>query len=601
MKKVLATILAIAVAAGVVSGCAGRPRDDKNTLNVCFGSEPSTLDPALNSSLDGANFIVHLFSGLARWETKSDGSYCIVPDSAEELVEGVENEDGTVTYTYTLRDGLKWSDGKDLTAKDYEFAWNRAASPELGADYGYMFEVVKGYAEMNAADDAGVRLYPDAKLSVYALDDRTLEVTLTNAVPYWDELLSFPAYFPVRSDIVSDENWTTSPSTYICNGPYKMQSWVHNSRITLVKNEYFIDAADITMETINCYLSDDMNNMLINFMTGDWQFIDDVPTNDIANLKTKYKDEFFITGNLGTYYICWNVNEDILPAGSPYANDEDAKEEIRRAVGLLFDRSYIVDQISQGGQIPASTFVAIGLTDSDEKTDFALSAGHSDKYDGYFDASAGAYGDNFKSAVEILKKYYTYDEASGKFTDFPTLTYLYNTNEGHKAVAEYLQSAASSVGITVNLENQEWNTFLDTRKSGNFSIARSGWSADYNDPISFLDMWVSASGNNDAQFGKGAHANVKAYSLDLTPYGYDIKVDNGTWAETYDVLISTIKSCTDTDSRYKMMHLAEDMLMETGCVTPLYYYTELYMINDNVDGFYCNPLGYKYFMFTTVK
>ncbi|MCR4556728.1 MAG: hypothetical protein K5779_02755 [Saccharofermentans sp.] len=114
-------------------------------------------------------------------------------------------------------------------------------------------------------------------------------------------------------------------------------------------------------------------------------------------------------------------------------------------------------------------------------------------------------------------------------------------------------------------------------------------------------MWVSGSGNNDAQFGKGAHANVKAYILDLTPYGYDIKVDIGTWAETYDVLISTIKSCTDTDSRDKMMHLAEDMLMETGCVTPLYYYTELYMINDNVDGFYCNPLGYKYFMFTTVK
>ena len=601
MKRVLAIILAIAVAAGMVSGCSGRPRDDKNTLNVCFGSEPSTLDPALNASLDGANFIVHLFSGLARWETQSDGSYCIVPDGAEELVEGVENEDGTVTYTYTLRDGLKWSDGKDLTAYDYEYAWNRAASLELGADYGYMFEVVKGYDEMNAADDAGVRLYPDAKLAVQALDDKTLEVTLTNAVPYWDELLAFPTYFPVRSDVVSDENWTTSPSTYICNGPYKMQSWVHNSVITLVKNEYFIDAADITMGTINCYLSDDMNNMLINFMTGDWQFIDDVPTNDIANLKTNYKDEFFITGNLGTYYICWNVNENILPAGSPYANDEHAKEEIRRAVGLLFDRYYIVDQISQGGQIPASSFVATGLTDSDGKTDFVLNSGHSDEYNGYFDASAGAYGDNFKSAVEILKKYYTYDEASGKFTDFPTLTYLYNTNEGHKAVAEYLQSAASTVGITVNLENQEWNTFLDTRKSGNFSIARSGWSADYNDPISFLDMWISGSGNNDVQFGKGAHANVKAYSLDLTPYGYDIKVENGTWAETYDVLISTIKSCTDSDSRYKMMHLAEDMLMETGCVTPLYYYTELYMIQDNVEGYYCNPLGYKYFMYTTIK
>ena len=601
MKRVLAILLSIAVLAGVVSGCSGRPRDDKNTLNVCFGSEPNTLDPGLNSSLDGANFLVHLFSGLAKWEIQSDGSYCIVPDDAEELVEGVENEDGTVTYVYTLRDGLKWSDGKELTAKDYEFAWNRAASLELGGDYGYMFEVVEGYAEMTAADDDGVRLYPDAKLAVHALDDKTLEVTLANDVTYWNELLAFPVYFPVRSDVVTDENWTADPSTYICNGPYRMQSWIHNSIITLVKNEYYLDSEDITMETINCYLSDDMNNMLVNFMTGDWQFIDAVPTNDITNLKTKYKDEFYIVGNLGTYYISWNVNEDILPAGSPYANDENAKEEIRRAVGLLFDRNYIVDQISHGGQIPASSFVAIGLTDSDGKTDFAHNTGYSDEYNGYFDVSADSYGENFKSAVEILKKYYTYDEASGKFTDFPTLTYLYDNREGNKEIAEYLQSAVSSVGITMNLENQEWNTFLDTRKSGNFSIARCGWSADYNDPISFLDMWVSGSGNNDVQFGKGAHANVKAYSLDLTSYGYDIKVDNGTWAETYDVLISTIKSCTDSVNRYKMMHLAEDMLMETGCVTPIYYYTEIYMIDDNVDGFYCNPLGFKYFMHTTVR
>ena len=123
---------------------------------------------------------------------------------------------------------------------------------------------------------------------------------------------------------------------------------------------------------------------------------------------------------------------------------------------------------------------------------------------------------NFNSAIEILKKYYTYDEASKKFTNFPTLTYLYNTNEGHKAIGEYLQSALAGVGITMNLENQEWNTFLNTRKNGDYSIARNGWLADYNDPISFLDMWTSASGNNDVQFGKGAHATVAMYE-----YGSD--------------------------------------------------------------------------------
>ena len=187
-----------------------------------------------------------------------------------------------------------------------------------------------------------------------------------------------------------------------------------------------------------------------------------------------------------------------------------------------------------------------------------------------------------------------------KTVSTPTLTYLYNTSEGHKAIGEYLQSALAAAGITMNLENQEWNTFLNTRKDGNYSVARNGWLADYNDPICFLDMWTSGSGNNDVQFGKGAHAELKMYSIDLTPYGYDDKVENGTWAETYDVLISTIKSCTDTEARYEMMHLAEDILMSTGCIVPLYFYTDLYMIDSSVQGFFSNPLGYKYFMYTTV-
>ena len=113
-------------------------------------------------------------------------------------------------------------------------------------------------------------------------------------------------------------------------------------------------------------------------------------------------------------------------------------------------------------------------------------------------------------------------------------------------------------------------------------------------------MWTTASGNNDVQFGKGDHAALAMYSLDLTPYGYDINVENGTWAETYDVLIATIKSCTDTEVRYQLMHLAEDILMSTGCIVPIYYYTDLFMLSDSVSGFYCNPLGFKYFMYTTV-
>ena len=599
---VLAMVLALAACGSkqeqpAEGSAAAEPAAAGSSLAVCLASEPDTIDPALNSAVDGATLLAHLFSGLAKWSQDANGNLVIAPDAAEELVEGVENEDGTVTYTYTLRDGLVWSDGQPVTAGDFEFAWQRAASQELAADYGYMFEVVDGYDDVWADEPA-----EDAKLNVKAIDDKTLEVTTASAIPYWNELLAFPTYFPVREDVVENEAWATDPSTYVCNGMYTLAGWDHNSLITLQKNPNHPDADSVTMDTIEFYLSDDANNMLTNFKNGDWDFIDDVPTNEIAALKADYPDEFKVEGQIGTYYVCWNINENILPEGSTLTGveAENAKAEIRNAIALLFDRNYIVNDVAQGGQVPASSFVAMGMTEPDG-SEFYKNAGHNDGYIGYYKVDEDSLEENFNAAVEVLKKYYTFDEATGKFTDFPTMTYLYNTSDAHKAIGEYLQSALDAVGITMNMENQEWATFLNTRKAGDYSIARNGWVADYNDPICFLDMWTTVSGNNDVQFGKGDHANVKNYSLDLTPFGLDTKVENGTWAETYDVLISAIKACTDPETRFAMMHVAEDMLMETGCICPIYYYTDLFMISDSVDGFFSNPLGYKYFMYTTVE
>ncbi|CCX42800.1 putative uncharacterized protein [Clostridium sp. CAG:1024] len=601
MKKLLALLLAVAMVLSLVA-CTKTPTTEPtakptagepaaamgpSSIAVCLASEPDTIDPALNSAVDGATLVAHLFSGLAKWDQDENGALVIAPDAAKELVEGVVNEDGTVTYTYTLRDGLKWSDGKDVTAADFEYAWKRAASTALGADYGYMFEVVKGY--------------PD-ELAVKALDEKTLEVTLANSVAYWNELLAFPTYFPVREDVVANEAWATDASTYVSNGAYKMTGWEHNSVITLEKNPDFVDADQITMDKIEFYLSDDANNMLTNFENGSWQLIDDVPTNEIANLKVNYPTEFVVAGQIGTYYVCWNINEQILPASSTLTGSEAeaAKAEIRKAISLLFDRNYIVEEIAQAGQIPASSFVAMGMTNPDG-SQFYQTAGGNDGYYGYYNVSADALESNFASAIETLKKYYTFDEATQMFTDFPTLTYLYNTSDSHKAIGEYLQNALATVGITMNLENQEWNTFLNTRKNGDYSIARNGWIADYNDPICFLDMWTTSSGNNDVQFGKGDHETVAIYNLDLTALGYDVKVENGTWAQTYDVLISLIKGCTDNEVRYQLMHIAEDLLMSTGCICPLYFYTDIYMLDDSVHGFFSNPLGYKYFMYCTIE
>ncbi len=371
---------------------AGTTVEGKDALNVCLASEPDTIDPALNSAVDGATLVSHLFSGLAKWDKDENGNLVIVADCATELVEPVTNDDGTVTYTYTLKDGLKWSDGKELKASDFEFAWKRAASTELGADYSYMFDVVKGYGTDNKDD-----------LSVVADDAaKTITVTLTTPVAYWNELLAFPTYFPVRSDVVSDEAWATKPETYISNGAYTMSAWEHDSLITLKKNDNYHDADAVTMPTLNFYLSDDANNMLANFKNGDWLMIDDVPTNEIATLKTEYANEFVIAGQLGTYYACVNVNADLG------VDTEEERVEVRKAIALLLDRNYICEDVAQGGQVPASSFVAMGLTDSNGK-EFYENAGDeaANGYIGYYDVSEEAFEGNCQKAVEILEKYYT--------------------------------------------------------------------------------------------------------------------------------------------------------------------------------------------------
>ena len=293
-----------------------------------------------------------------------------------------------------------------------------------------------------------------------------------------------------------------------------------------------------------------------------------------------------------------SATEPAAPVAMTAEEKAMAEAEIRYAISLLFDRNYIVDEIGQAGQVPASSFVAMGMTDADG-SQFYKNAGSSEDFDGYYNVSVEAFEDNYAEAYAILTKYYEVDE-QGMLVNFPTLTYLYNTSDSHKAIGEYLASALASVGITMNLENQEWNTFLNTRKNGDYSIARNGWLADYNDPICFLDMWVTASGNNDVQFGKENHAALAIYDLDLTDLGYDVKVEDGTWAETYDVIIPLIKTCTDNATRYALMHKAEDLLMSTGAIVPLYFYTDIYMVDDSVEGFFANPLGYKYFMYCTV-
>jgi len=588
MSKCMLSMACLSLLASL-AGCGGATAD---TITACLASEPASIDPALNSSVDGASYIVHAFSGLYSY-VEEGGQAVLKPACAKEAPKKTANADGTITYDFTLRDDLKWSDGSKLDAKDFVFGWNRAASGKLGADYAYMFEVVKGGVEAES-DATGA-----AKLDISASDDGThFFCTLVSDVPYFYELCAFPTFMPVKEGVVDDDGtWATSPSTYITNGAYYLDSWDHDSQLVFKKNPNFYDAASIKTEKLVFALSDDAANMYANFENGTYDLIDDIPLESLDAIKAKYPDEYKLTGQLGTYYICFNVDSETFSAK---ADTEEKRTKVRQALSLMLDRNYVVNSVAKGGQTPANAFVATGLTDP-KGGEFVDHNGEAEDGSGYFSVKSEDFASNCDKAVAMLKEVgYNFDETSKKFTDVPTVTYLYNTSSGHKAIAEYVQSAWAAYGISSTLENQEWATFLDTRKAGNYDVARNGWLADYNDPISFLDMWVTASGNNDVQLGKGANASYAGYSIDLNIDGtISDSEKNLTWAQSYDVIIDKIKKESDTAKRYEMMHKAETLLMSTGTICPIYNYTDMYMISTKIKGFFSSPLGYKFFLYST--
>ena len=561
-KKILSVILAAALTCSMVVGCGSSKdtaKDDKAAtsgsdgfnVTVNFASEPMTMDPALNSTVDGGVMANHLFEGLMKWQDtgeEADGSDGTV-DNAEltygqaESYDKVENEDGTVTYTFHLRDGIKWSDGKDVTAGDFEYAWKRLVDPATAADYSYMLDSVVNANEIIAGEKDA------SELAAKAIDDKTFEVTITTDVPYFEEICAFPATMPVRQDIIEEkgDQWTFDPSTYISNGSYKLTEWTHNSQIVMAKNENYYDYENLGPDTITFKLMDDANAMLSGFKSGELDFIQVAPQAELPSLIAS--GDMKILNYLGTYYVCFQTQK------APFDNPK-----VREAFTLAVDRTYIVDKVTQSGQVEAGGYVPSGIADADGG-DFRAEGGD------YYKPTDADYEANCEKARQLLAEA-GYPNGEG----FPVVEYLYNTSDAHKAVAEALQNMwEQELGVTVTLNNQEWAAFLQTRKNGDYSIARNGWISDYNDPISFLDMWMTGGGNNDAQY-----ANPE-----------------------YDNIIKQAKATSDATERMKLLHQAEDILVgQDYVVNPLYFYTQKYMLADGIEGTYYCPLGYFFFGYT---
>ena len=370
-----------------------------------------------------------------------------------------------------------------------------------------MFPSIAGY-EDTAADESTYK-----PLSGVKADDAKgeLEVELISDVPYFLELTAFPTYAPVplskvqKADGSESDDWWTKAADYIGNGPLKVTEMKNEDggKIVFEKNDKYWDNANTKVTKLTMALSDNDDNIYANYVSGAYAFVDSVPQAKMDEAKARTEKDYFVNGQLGTYYVSFNVNDKTL---NKFLTNEAQHATFRKALALLIDRNYICEQIGKAGQEPANTFVGKGIMENHENgpaTEWTTKSGPNRDGAGYYKVGKADYEANCKAAVEAIKGLgFKYNEKTGKFTNVPTLKYLFNKGSGHQAIAEYLQACFKQYGIKLKLVQQEWAVFLNTRKDGKFSVARNGWLADYNDACSFLDMWTSGSGNNDCQFGR---------------------------------------------------------------------------------------------------
>ena len=555
---VSAAALGLAACGGSKSGStatsgstAGSTAGGVNTagFTVQYGSNPETLDPALNSAIDGANTIITIFEPLLLINENNE----VVGGQAESWE---TSEDG-LTWTFTMRDGLKWSDGTDLNAKDFEYSFKRMVDPNTAAPYAETcLGMIDGFEEAAGFPDADgnptAEPNPDA-LNVKASDDgKTLTIVLSCPCSYFDKMAAFATMSPVQQATVeaNGDAWCTSPDTFVSNGPYMITDWTPSERIVLTKNPNYVggwDSSKIVSDTITLLLLEDSSASYAAYNSGEAVLVKDVPTDEIPSL-TKAEDggDFYVDTILGTYYVSLNLQRDAF---------KDAK--VRKALSLAIDRDYVANTIMQGTYSAADSIVGPGIVDES----------------GYFHDNGNApyisadYEANLAEAKKLLEEA-GYPNGEG----YPTIEYSTNDAGYHVPLAEYLQQAWGDLGITLTINKMEWSSFTPARRAGEYDVARNGWVMDYNDPSNMLDLFCSGNGNND-----GKYANPD----------FDAAIDASRVA--------------DSAEHFAQLHKAEDILMEDmGCL-PIAYYNDYWLQSSSLKGTWHSPYGYWYLQYGYIE
>ena len=536
-KKMLAIFLSAALFVTAFAGC-GKKKADGITVQI--GPNPETLDPALNSTVDGGNMLITLFETLLIIDQDNK----VQPGQAEKY----EVSPDGLTWTFTMRDGLKWSDGTELNAKDFEYTFKRIADTNVAAPYAEtVIGMIEGYKD--AIDSKN----PE-KLNVKASDDgKTLTSKLAYPCSYFDKIVAFGTMSPVQKATVekNGDSWATKPETYVCNGPYTITEWTPSEKIVCKKNENYKggwDSSKIVNDKLTFLLLEDSSASYTAYTGGTAQLIKDVPTEEIPTLKKDKKDEFNVDPILGTYYLSMNLNK------APFNN-----KNVRKALSLAIDRDYVANTVMQGTYTPAYNYVGTGVDDVETGK--------------FLENSKAANGgktyisEDYKANLEEAKKALAeagYPEGKG----FPTITYSTNDTGYHKALAEYLQKVYKDLGITMNIDIVDWSSFTPKRRAGEYEMARNGWVMDYNDASNMIELFTSTNGNNDGKY------NNPAFDKAMN----DSKV-------------------ADKTAHFAALHEAEKIVSEDYGFIPVAYYNDFWLQSTSLKGTWHSPYGYWYLQY----
>ena len=520
-------------------------------FTVQLGPNPETLDPALNAAVDGGNTLITIEEPLLIIDENNE----IQPGQAESY----EVSDDGLVWTFHLRDGLKWSDGSDLTAADFEYSFKRLACPDTAAPYAEtVVGMIDGYEDAigNPDADGNTTTDPDwDALNVHASEDgKTLTIQLAYPCSYFDKLCAFAAMSPVQQATVeaNGDAWCTQPDTFVCNGPYMISDWIPSERIVLSKNPNYVggwDSSKIVSDTITLLLLEDSSAAYAAYNSGEAQLIKDVPTDEIPSL-TKAEDggDFYVDTILGTYYI--SLNDQKEPFTDP---------NVRKALSLAIDRDYVANTIMQGTYTPAYNLVGPGIVDENGMF--------------YDNANGGKtyISDDYDANLEEAKKLLA-DAGYPNGEGFPTIEYSTNDAGYHTPVAEYVQQAWGELGITVNINKVEWASFTPMRRAGDYDVSRNGWVMDYNDPSNMIELFTTTNGNND-----GKYSNPE-----------------------FDAAVEASK-VADKSVHFQKLHEAEDILMADAACIPVAYYNDFWLQSPSLKGTWHSPYGYWYLQYGYIE